>query len=77
MYNPMMFMNAMKNPQVFMQQMMNNNQMMKNPIAKNAIDMMQRGDRQGTEQLARNLLKSKGIDPDEFYRNIQSQFGIK
>lgn len=70
-------MNAMRNPQVFMQQMMNNNQMMQNPIAKNAIDMMQRGDRQGTEQLARNLLKSKGIDPDEFYRNIQSQFGIK
>ena len=70
-------MNAMRNPQVFMQQMMNNNQMMQNPIAQNAIDMMQRGDRQGTEQLARNLLKSKGIDPDEFYRNIQSQFGIK
>lgn len=77
MNNPMMMLNAMRNPQIFVQQMMNNPQIRNNPIAMNAIDMMQRGDRQGTEQLARNLLKSKGIDPDEFYRNIQSQFGIK
>ena len=77
MNNPMMMLNAMRNPQIFVQQMMNNPQIRNNPIAMNAIDMMQRGDRQGTEQLARNLLKEKGMDPDEFYRNIQSQFGIK
>lgn len=77
MNNPMMMLNAIRNPQIFVQQMMNNPQIRNNPIAMNAIDMMQRGDRQGTEQLARNLLKEKGMDPDEFYRNIQSQFGIK
>ena len=77
MNNPLQMMNLIKNPQAFLQQMMNSPQVMQNPVARNTIEMMQKGDRQGTEQIARNLLKTKGIDPDEFYKQVQSQFGIK
>lgn len=77
MNNPLQMLNAIKNPQMFMQKMMNNSQFMQNPIARNTIEMMQKGDREGTEKIARNMLKEQGIDPDEFYKQFQSQFGIK
>lgn len=77
MINPFQMMNAVRNPQMFMQQMLSNQQFMQNPIAKNTIEMMQKGDRAGTEKIARNMLKEQGIDPDEFLKQFQSQFGIK
>lgn len=77
MNNPLQMMNLIKNPQAFLQQVMNDSQFMQNPVARNTIEMMQKGDRKGTEEIARNLLKTKGIDPDEFYKQVQSQFGIK
>lgn len=77
MNNPLQMMNMIRNPEVFMQQIMNNSQIMQNPIAKSTIEMMQKGDREGTERIARNLLKEQGLDPDEFYKQVQSQFGMK
>lgn len=74
--NPMQMIQAFKNPQKFIQGMMNNNQAMQNPILKNALEMAQKGDKQGVEELARNLCSEKGINPDEAIGKIKSQFGI-
>lgn len=74
--NPMQMMQAFRNPQQFIQGMMNNNQAMQNPILKNALEMAQKGDRQGVEELARNLCKEKGVNPDDAIGKIKSQFGM-
>ena len=72
----MQMMQAFRNPQQFIQGMMNNNQAMQNPILKNALEMAQKGDRQGVEELARNLCKEKGVNPDDAIGKIKSQFGM-
>lgn len=69
-------MQAAKNPQSFLQQAMGNNQIMQNPISKNAIEMYQRGDKQGLNELADNLCREKGINRQDFEKQIKSQFGI-
>ena len=65
---------GIKNPQQFLQSMMNNSQVMGNPMAKNAIDMMQNGDVKGVEQMARNLCKEKGVNPDEIMQQMKDKF---
>ena len=69
-------MQAMRNPQAFMQQAMNNSQIMKNPISRNAIEMYQRKDTQGLNELASNLCKEKGTTMEEMTKQIKSQFGM-
>lgn len=76
MNNPLSFVQAMRNPQVFIQNMMKNNEVMKNPILKNTMEMAQSGNSKGVEELARNLCKEKGINADEALNKIKSQFGI-
>ena len=73
--NPLQFMKAMGNPQEFIQQMMNNSQVMRNPMAKNAMEMAQNGNVQGIEQIARNLCKEKGLNADDVFNQIKSGFG--
>jgi ABC-type tungstate transport system permease subunit len=67
---------AIKNPQNIVQQAMNNNQIMQNPIARNTIEMMQKGDSKGLESMARNLCREKGMDPDELLKQVKQQFGL-
>ena len=55
MNNMAMLMQAVKNPQQFIQQMMGNSQAMQNPMIRNAIEMYQKGDKDGVNQLAQNL----------------------
>lgn len=76
MNNMGMLMQAMKNPQAFIQQAMGNSQIMQNPIGKNAIELYQRGDKQGLNELVDNLCKEKGINRSDFEKQIKSQFGI-
>ena len=73
--NPMQMLQGMRNPQQFLQQMMGNNSVMKNPMARNAMQMAQNGDSKGIEQMARNLCKEKGIDADDVFNQIKSIFG--
>ena len=68
---------AIKNPQAFIQQIMNNSQVMRNPIAKNIIDMAQKGDVEGIEQMGRNIAKEKGIDFDKAFSDFKKQFPIE
>ena len=59
-----------------MQQIMSNNRVMGNPIIKNAMNMVQSGNSKGIEEMARNLCKEKGINPDDVMKQIRGNFGI-
>lgn len=48
-----------------------------NPIMNNAIQMMEKGDKEGVEKLVRNVCQEKGINPDDAMKQIMSQFGMK
>jgi hypothetical protein len=72
MNNPMQLLQALKNPQQFLQ----NSQMMQNPIMKNAIEMYQRGDKEGIDQLADNLCKERGINRQDFEKQIREKLGM-
>lgn len=72
MNNVMNLVKAFRNPQAFMQQAMQSG----NPIMQNAIQMYQKGDKQGLNELADNLCKEKGIDRSDFEKQIKSQLGM-
>lgn len=55
----------------FMQQNAGNN-----PILNNVMGMVQRGDQQGVEILARNLMKEKGINADQAVSQLRNQLGM-
>lgn len=67
---------AVRNPQQFLQNVMGNNQIMQNPMMKNAISMYQNGNTEGLKNMAENICREKGINPDEAYKQIKSQFGM-
>ena len=77
MMNPLQLMKAMRNPQEFMKQAMNNSNIMSNPIAKNALEMYQKGDTKGLQDMAENLAKERGTTVDDMKRQIMAQFGMK
>ena len=77
MMNPLQFVQAMRNPQEFMQKMMKNSQVMQNPMAKNALEMYQKGDTKGLQSMAENLAKERGTTVDDMKSQIMAQFGIK
>lgn len=79
MMNPMQLMQLMKNsgnPQQMIMNMMKQ-QAGSNPVINNALQMMEKGDNAGLENLARNLCKERNINPDEAFNQIKGQFGIK
>ena len=47
-----------------------------NPIVKNAVEMYQRGDKDGINKLAENLCKEKGTSFEEMAKQIKSQLGM-
>ncbi len=80
--NPIMsmighMMNGGMNPQSMIQKMMGNNQIMGNPMAKNAMEMFQKGDMDGLKSLAENLAKERGTTVDDVRSGIMQQFGMK
>lgn len=68
---------ALSNKNQFIQNMTNNNQIMGNPMAKNAIELMQKNDSKGLEEMAKNLCKERGISPDDAIRQLKQQLGIQ
>lgn len=74
--NPMNLMQMFQNPQQFMQNIIGNNQIMSNPMAKNAVELMKKGDAQGIEQMARNLCKEKNLNADEVMQQIKRKFNL-
>lgn len=76
MNNIFQMMQAARNPQQFLQQAMQNSQLMQNPLAKNAIEMYQKGDKDGINKLAQNLCHEKGLNMQDIEKQIKSQFGM-
>lgn len=75
--NPIQLMNLFRNngnPKAVLMNMMRQNAG-QNPLANNALTMMEKGDNAGIEQMVRNLCKTKGLDPDEVLKQVKSQFG--
>ena len=75
--NPMQLMKAMQNPQQFIQSMMGNRQVMSNPMAKNIMNMAQKGDLKGIEQFGRNIAKERGVDFDSEFERFKSKMDFK
>lgn len=48
-----------------------------NPILGNLVEMADRGDNQGVEKFARNLLKERGLDFDKEMQNMKSRLNIQ
>lgn len=59
------------NPEQVINKMIGNN-----PMASNLLTMMRNNDSKGIEQMARNLAKERGQNPDELYNQIKSRFGM-
>lgn len=76
MNNPLSFIQAFRNPQAFMQNVAQNSQLMQNPMAKNAMEMFQKGDNKGLQEMAENMCKERGTSVDEVKSMIMKQFGI-
>lgn len=62
------------NTQQMIQQMVGNSQIMSNPMAKNVLDMAQKGDISGIEQFGRNIAKERGVDFDKAFLDFKRQF---
>ena len=77
MINPMQLMQAMRNPQAFMNQIMGNQQMMNNPMIRNAMNMYKNGDKQGLQSMAENLAKERGTTIEDVKNILMNQFGMK
>ena len=71
----------MNNPMQMMQALMQNiisaNQRTNNPMMQNAIGMLQKGDVNGLEQMAKNLCQTRNINYDEEIKKFKGRFGIK
>ena len=72
MNNLFQMLQALQNPQQFLQ----NSQAMQNPVLKNAIEMYQRGDKDGINRLADNLCSERGINRQDLERQLKSRFGL-
>lgn len=65
------------NPQNMLKQLMGNSQIANNPMATNAMEMLQSGNIDGLKSLAENLAKEKGTTVDDVRNGIMQQFGMK
>ena len=71
--NIFQIMQSINTPQQLINQITGNKQIMSNPMIKNAVDMAQKGDSQGLEQLVRNIAQTKGVNVDEVFNQVKSQ----
>lgn len=78
MINPMQIMQMLRggSPQQAIMSMMRQ-QAGDNPVLSNALDMAEKQDAKGLEQLARNLCESNGVNADDMVKQVKSQFGMK
>lgn len=77
MNNPLSLIQALKNPQAFMQNVAQNSQFMQNPMARNVMEMFQKGDSKGLQEMAENLCKERGTTTDDVKNMIMKQMGMQ
>ena len=75
MNNPMQFINMLKSIKSPKDAVINMIKTNNNPMFKNLVEMAEKGDNQGVENFARNMLKEQGRDFDaemnEFMKNFK------
>ena len=79
MMNPMALVQMLRgggNPQAMLMNIMKQNAG-NNLVLNNTMQMMEKNDYKGIEQLARNLGKEKGVQVDDLFNQIRGQFGMK
>lgn len=77
--NPMQLIQMIKsggNPQQMIMNMMRKNAG-SNPVMNNALQMMEKGDTAGIENMVKNICKERGLDPNEVMKTTQNMFGVK
>lgn len=74
--NMMDFMRMVKNgnPQEMVMGMLKQTAQTGNPMATNLINLINSGDMQGVEQLARNVARERGIDFDKEFNSFKQMF---
>lgn len=70
----MQLLRGIKNPKETVFQLLKGNN---NPIMKNLVEMVEKGDTKGVENFARNYMKSQGKDFDQEFNNFKSMFNGK
>lgn len=65
------------NPMQIVQQMINNNQVMGNPMARNVLELYQKGDINGLQEMANNLAKERGTTVDDIKNQLMQRFGMR
>lgn len=69
--NPVLnIMQMFKNPQALVQNLMQNQQVMNSPLG-NAVNAASHGDQKTLEEIARNMCKEKGINPDDAFNQVK------
>ena len=48
-----------------------------NPILNNVLNLAQKGDTKGIEELARNLARERGVNVEDAMTQVKQQFGIQ
>lgn len=74
--NMMDFMRMVKNgnPQEMVMGMLKQTAQTGNPMATNLINLINSGDMQGVERLARNVARERGIDFDKEFNSFKQMF---
>jgi len=75
--NPMQFMQLIQskpNPQQFVMEMLG--QQTSNPFFANLYQMAKNNDSRGLEQIARNLVKERGLDFDTEFNSFKQMFRL-
>ena len=78
MMNPMQFIQMIRggqNPQQLVINMLQQ-QSAANPVMANLLQYAQAGDKNGIEQIARNICKEKGMDFDTAFNNFKQTLGL-
>ena len=76
--NPMQVIGMIRNggnPQQMLMNVMRQNAG-NNPVLQNALNMAERNDMKGIENLARNLCKEKGVDPAQAFNQAKNMMGM-
>lgn len=77
--NPMQLIQMIKsgqNPQQLLMSVLQQ-QASQNPMSANLLQLMQNGNFEDIESIARNLAKERGIDFDKEFSAFKQQFGVK
>lgn len=73
----MQILKAFSSSESFSHAILGNSQVFTNPLAKNALEMLRKGDSAGIKNMAENLAREHGTTADNVRSEIMRRFGVK